>query len=227
MEDKRRAAKPKKLEEIKIMDITEKICDTKKVPGSWILKQDVVEKGSALKLEEQGEEGECGSECKTIERTCMEIMDYRDTDIAEALVDEEMTKKQLLGLICKDLSGACVGSIPPLPKDRVPGEKFEKKKPVDYAAMAREMGVKESVMHDDAAANLVSGGDPSKGNKKKGTKGKKKSNKGEKEKAKAEEDPTMRVLREANEVAKKGTKAAREWVAKVTNTPVDSGNDEL
>ncbi|KAI3775572.1 hypothetical protein L1987_50151 [Smallanthus sonchifolius] len=47
--------------------------------ADWILKVDIVEEGDRLELVEQDSEGQCGSECKTIERACQEVIGYLNT----------------------------------------------------------------------------------------------------------------------------------------------------
>jgi hypothetical protein len=53
--------------------------------GRWIAKLDLVEQGSKLMVQEMGQIGNCGSECKTVQRAAEQIMDLHDTDVAEAL----------------------------------------------------------------------------------------------------------------------------------------------
>ncbi|KAG6531115.1 hypothetical protein ZIOFF_004886 [Zingiber officinale] len=64
---------PKKVSELQIIEIAENICNLKKEESDWILQIDLVEKGDKLELIEQGVEGLCNSECKTIERACQEF----------------------------------------------------------------------------------------------------------------------------------------------------------
>ncbi|CAM6127275.1 unnamed protein product [Calypogeia fissa] len=129
---------PKKLTELEIIDLTENICNIKKEEADWLMYLDIVEDGPRLKLVEQEEEGECNSECKTIERACEEVMGDHDTDVAEFLYRGEAQRSALSKLLCKDLSKACVGKPPAVPKDRVPGEPFVPK-PSKDAEMAKIM----------------------------------------------------------------------------------------
>ncbi|XP_031479723.1 uncharacterized protein LOC116250261 [Nymphaea colorata] len=115
---------PKKISEYQIIEIAENICDLKKHGGDWMLRIDIVEKGDALELVEQESEGQCNSECKTIERACQEVMGYHDTDVAEFVFKSKPQLNQLINYICKDLSKACSSKPPPVPVDRVPGEPF-------------------------------------------------------------------------------------------------------
>ncbi|RRT61132.1 hypothetical protein B296_00023536 [Ensete ventricosum] len=115
---------PKKVSEFQIIEIAENICNLKKEEADWILQIDVVEKGDELELVEQGIEGQCNSECKTIEHACQEIMGYSDTDVAEYVFSARPSIDQLVKFLCKDLSKACSVKPPPVPTDRVPGEPF-------------------------------------------------------------------------------------------------------
>ncbi|KAJ7558139.1 hypothetical protein O6H91_04G025900 [Diphasiastrum complanatum] len=136
---KRDELHPKKLTELQIIDVAENICNLKREEGDWILRLDIVEEGDALKLAQQNEGGECRTECKTIERACKEVMGDHDTDLAEFIFKGgEGQRAALTNLLCKDLSKACVGKTPSVPKDRVAGEPFVPKSSKD-AEMERLM----------------------------------------------------------------------------------------
>ncbi|WCJ42643.1 hypothetical protein M5689_023439 [Euphorbia peplus] len=115
---------PKKISEYHIIEIAENVCNLKKQEADWIMKIDVVENGDKLELVEQDTEGQCNSECKTIERACEEVMGYADTDIAEYLFTSKPSINELVNYLCKDLSKVCVKKPPPVPKNRTPGEPF-------------------------------------------------------------------------------------------------------
>ncbi|XP_068648695.1 uncharacterized protein [Aristolochia californica] len=118
---------PKKVSEFQIIEIAENICNLKKEEGDWIFRIDIVEKGDALELVEQDAEGECNSECKTIERACQEVLGYSDTDVAEFLFKKKPQMDSLVNLLCKDVTGACSAKPLPVPKERAPGESFQPK----------------------------------------------------------------------------------------------------
>ncbi|KAL8037736.1 hypothetical protein ABFX02_11G057800 [Erythranthe guttata] len=124
VQSKRDEISPKKVSEYHIIEITENVCNLKKQEADWILKIDIVEKGDKLELVEQDSEGQCGSECKTIERACQEVLGYYDTDVAEYLYTNKPQLDSLVNFICKDLTKACSSKPPPVPKDRIPGEPF-------------------------------------------------------------------------------------------------------
>ncbi|XP_008782493.2 uncharacterized protein LOC103702007 [Phoenix dactylifera] len=115
---------PKKVSEFEIIEIAESVCNLKKQQADWILHIDIVEKGDKLELVEQGTEGQCNSECKTIERACQEVMGYADTDVAEFFFKARPSVDLLVKFLCNDISKACSVKPPPIPEDRIPGEPF-------------------------------------------------------------------------------------------------------
>ncbi|GAV68295.1 DUF3456 domain-containing protein [Cephalotus follicularis] len=115
---------PKKISEYQIIEIAENVCNLKKEEADWILRIDIVEQGDKLKLVEQDAEGQCNSECKTIERACQEVMGYSDTDIAEYIYTSKPDTYSLFNHLCKDLTTACTIKPAPVPKNRIPGEPF-------------------------------------------------------------------------------------------------------
>lgn len=122
---------PKKVSEYQIIEIAENVCNLKKEEADWILQIDIVENGDKLELVDQGTEGQCNSECKTIERACQEIMGYSDTDVAEYVYKHQPSINKLVNFLCKDLSKACSVKPPPVPKNRIPGEPFVAKSAKD------------------------------------------------------------------------------------------------
>ncbi|MCO5567259.1 hypothetical protein L7F22_020949 [Adiantum nelumboides] len=131
VDKKRNEVAPKQVSEYQIIELAENICNLKKFEGEWILYEDIVEQGDTLVLVRQEEEGECKTECKTIEKACQEVIGYHDTDIAEFIFKGAVSVDELSNFLCKDLSKACHGKIPSLPKDRVPGEVFTPKSSKD------------------------------------------------------------------------------------------------
>ncbi|OVA11776.1 Saposin B [Macleaya cordata] len=115
---------PKKVTEFQIIEIAENVCNLKKEEADWILRIDIVEKGDKLELVEHDTEGQCNSECKTIERACQEVMDFSDTDVAEYMYKSKPQIDSLVNYLCNDLTKACSVKPPLLPKDRAPGEPF-------------------------------------------------------------------------------------------------------
>lgn len=124
VQNKQAEISPKKMSEYQIIEISENVCNLKKQEADWILKIDIVEQGDRLELIEQDSEGQCNSECKTIERACQDVMDYSDTDVAEYLYKTKPDLDSLKSFLCKDLTEVCSKAPPPVPKNRVPGEPF-------------------------------------------------------------------------------------------------------
>ena len=63
----------------------ERITDPTKEQGEWIAKVDLVESGDQLQVVEQSQLGDCGVECKTVQKAAEEIVGDHDTDLAEEL----------------------------------------------------------------------------------------------------------------------------------------------
>ncbi|GMH03383.1 hypothetical protein Nepgr_005222 [Nepenthes gracilis] len=124
VQNKQAEISSKKISEYQIIEIAENVCNLKKQEADWILKIDIVEQGDKLELVDQDSEGQCNSECKTIERACQEVIGDFDTDVAEYIYKSKPQLDSLVNYLCKDLTRAC--SIPPpsVPKGRTPGEPF-------------------------------------------------------------------------------------------------------
>jgi hypothetical protein len=82
----REAAPYKKLDEIDIVELFEKICNPEIKEGLWIRKIDIVEtssgKTSYLTLTEPGGSSKCGRECRTIAKSCHDLFE-EDVDVHE------------------------------------------------------------------------------------------------------------------------------------------------
>ncbi|GMI94869.1 Sensitive to Salt1 [Hibiscus trionum] len=141
VQSKQTQISPKKISEYQIIEIAENVCNLKKEEADWILKIDIVEQGDRLELVEQDAEGICNTECKTIEKTCQEVMGYSDTDVAEYIYTSKPDIESLASYLCKDLTKACKTKPPPLPKGRTPGEPFVPKptKEAEMEKMLRSM----------------------------------------------------------------------------------------
>ena len=70
------------------MDIlarVEKLTNPIREEGEWIIHLDLVEEGDKLTIKEQDSPGKCGTECKTIQKAAVDILEDNDTDMAEIL----------------------------------------------------------------------------------------------------------------------------------------------
>ncbi|KAL8136568.1 hypothetical protein V2J09_002569 [Rumex salicifolius] len=83
---------PKKISEYQIIEMAENVCNLKKEEADWILKIDIVEQGNVLKLVDQDLEGQCNSECKTIERACQDDRTPGEPFIPKPTKEAEMEK---------------------------------------------------------------------------------------------------------------------------------------
>lgn len=123
--DLQKSLKPnKKLDEMAVIELMEHITDPTKDQGEWIAKIDLVESGGKLLVEEQDQLGDCGVECKTVQRAAEEIVGDRDTDLAEELWKLQMNRAQFTNWLCRSLTSSCKGKPPKLPADRKPGPPF-------------------------------------------------------------------------------------------------------
>ncbi|CAI5475799.1 unnamed protein product [Closterium sp. Yama58-4] len=150
--EKRQAVAPKKLSELKIIELVESACDVSKDEGDWIQWLDVQEKGDKLELKEFPYPGDCRTECKTIQKACQEVMGFSDTDVAELLFSqpsilEAEFKKQL----CHEMTPTCKKRPPPVPKGRKPGEAFRRKSSteVERERMMRDMDLKSEKYREE------------------------------------------------------------------------------
>jgi hypothetical protein len=143
-----RKQKGSKLTEADVLEKVEKVCDPAAEEGEWLVKHDLVEKGTALQMKFMGAEafGKCNSECKTMQRACEDIVSDRDTDIAEMLfTNENVSLKDFKSFLClneeEDALGCCLEKPPPLRKDRKKGPSFEAtdKKEIEMQRMMKQM----------------------------------------------------------------------------------------
>lgn len=103
-----------------VIELMEHITDPSKDQGEWIAKIDLVESGDKLLLEEQAELGDCGVECKTIQRAAEEIIGDNDTDLAEELWKVLLTLEESLSSHLTPLSPPPPPLPPPSPLTQTP-----------------------------------------------------------------------------------------------------------
>lgn len=113
-------------------------CNPDVPAGAWITHIDIVEHraSKSLRLVSHDVPGKCGTECRTIARSCELLLGDSDTELAEALYrlvnKEEATVQKSLrswaeGYLCRALTTACTAPPPPVPGDRPNGPPFEPK----------------------------------------------------------------------------------------------------
>ena len=144
-----RDEKGDKLKESDVLEKVEKVCDPSAEEGEWLVKHDLVEKGSSLTMKFMGEDvfGKCAVECKTMQKACEDIVSDRDTDIAEVLFTggEDIKRAAFGQFLChnddESALNACSKKPPPLKKDRPKGPSFEAvdKKEIDMQRMMKQM----------------------------------------------------------------------------------------
>ncbi|KAF8062668.1 hypothetical protein HT031_003997 [Scenedesmus sp. PABB004] len=106
------------LDEERIIDGLETMCDPGKPAGQWITHYDIVEAGDALRLVDKGLPSVCNSECATLARACAGVAEALDLiDLSEALY-AGASRAALTQLACYDASAACRTKPPPVPKVR-------------------------------------------------------------------------------------------------------------
>lgn len=126
VKDLQKMLKPsQKLDELAVIEIMERITDPTKEQGEWIAKIDLVESGDQLLAVEQSQLGDCGVECKTVQRAAAEVVGDHDTDLAEELWKLKMGRAQFTNWLCHQLTKSCRGKPPKLPADRKPGPAFQ------------------------------------------------------------------------------------------------------
>ncbi|PSC76262.1 DUF3456 domain [Micractinium conductrix] len=140
VKDMTKAASPtNKVDEMRIIELMEKITTAWRPEGEWMARLDLVEEGDRLAVAEMEAVGNCGVECKTVERAAELIMGEHDTDAAEVLFTGKKNRAQFNNWLCYELTGVCKSKPPPLPKGRTPGPAFQPKGEGD-ADLDRVMG---------------------------------------------------------------------------------------
>lgn len=112
--------KKMKLDEEKISDILDNVCQGSKAEGEWLRKYDIVEKRAdkegkktSLLLTEQETPGKCGAECSTISKSCSDLLeeDIEDRDeLQSMLYANKVSKTKLVDKVCKSMTSRCAKS---------------------------------------------------------------------------------------------------------------------
>ncbi|BDA49948.1 hypothetical protein COCOBI_15-0760 [Coccomyxa sp. Obi] len=155
----------KKLEELVILELVERMGNPAKDEGNWIATIDLVEDGKKLKLVEHEQMGKCTEACKTIQRAVEEILSDHDTDMAEKLWQDKMSRAQFSNWLCYELTKACASKPPPLPKDRKPVPAFQVIDPQEaqmqkMMASMKEMGMGGQMYDRASVEKMVGEGGP-------------------------------------------------------------------
>ncbi|CAD7705086.1 unnamed protein product [Ostreobium quekettii] len=133
----------KKVEESEIMDMLDNLCDPDAAgaEGEWIARTDLVEDNERLLLVDMPQVGECGTECRTVARACVDMLDDFDVDLAEALFKGEKKRAALTDEFCRQSGRPCSKKPPPLPQTRPrgPGFKALTEEEIRMKKMMREM----------------------------------------------------------------------------------------
>ncbi|MEW5302190.1 MAG: hypothetical protein WDW36_004995 [Sanguina aurantia] len=115
----------KKLQEGDVLTTLETMCDPDTDAGDWITRYDIVEdrQNEALRLRDTGRMGKCGSECRTIAKSCEAVTDAMDlTDLSAFLVVGKRQRTAINQWACYESSQACSKKPSPVPQKRKAGE---------------------------------------------------------------------------------------------------------
>lgn len=94
------------------MTIVEGTCDPGTKYGDWIRHLDIIESKDTLKLQEHTVQGKCREECKTIEKSCAQVIGDIDTDVSEILWHNKLKLSKFINKVCHELSSVCTKKKP-------------------------------------------------------------------------------------------------------------------
>ena len=130
-----REEKKNKLLEVDVIEEMESMCAENDDKTLWAVQNDlVVNFRNKLTLKHMGKDvySTCEQTCKTLLKACEEIMEGKDTDLAEVLFkDRVKAEKQLENWFCKEETEVCVGKPKSVLKNRKPTPEFKKKEKKD------------------------------------------------------------------------------------------------
>ena len=98
-----------KLEEIKISDAMDNVCDEANDAGSWIRHMDITKSGSNVIMKGMDGVSKCEQECMTIKRSCTDLLD-EDVDrdeVSAFLYKGKMSGENFVKRACQDMSSRC------------------------------------------------------------------------------------------------------------------------
>ena len=98
-----------KLEEIKISDAMDNVCEEAEDAGAWIRHMDITKSGSAVVMKGMDGVSKCEEECLTIKRSCNDLLeeDIDRDEVSALLYKGKMKDEDFVKRVCQDMSERC------------------------------------------------------------------------------------------------------------------------
>ena len=126
-----REEKGEKLTEVDVIEEMESMCDESDDKTMWAVQNDLkVNFRNKLVLKFMGEDAysSCETTCKTMLKACEDVMEGRDTDLAEILFKNRIkTAKGIEEWLCTEETESCSKKAKSVSKTRKPLPEFKKK----------------------------------------------------------------------------------------------------
>ena len=130
-----REEKGEKLAEVDVIEEMESMCDESDDKTMWAVQNDLkVNFRNKLVLKFMGEDAysSCETTCKTMLKACEDVMEGRDTDLAEILFKNRIkTAKGIEEWLCTEETESCSKKAKSVSKTRKPLPEFKKKEKKD------------------------------------------------------------------------------------------------
>jgi len=130
-----REEKGEKLTEVDVIEEMESMCDESDDKTMWAVQNDLkVNFRNKLVLKFMGEDAysSCETTCKTMLKACEDVMEGRDTDLAEILFKNRIkTAKGIEEWLCTEETESCSKKAKSVSKTRKPLPEFKKKEKKD------------------------------------------------------------------------------------------------
>ena len=130
-----REEKGEKLTEVDVIEEMESMCDESDDKTMWAVQNDLkVNFRNKLVLKYMGEDAysSCETTCKTMLKACEDVMEGRDTDLAEILFKNRIkTAKGIEEWLCTEETESCSKKAKSVSKTRKPLPEFKKKEKKD------------------------------------------------------------------------------------------------
>ena len=130
-----REEKGDKLTEVDVIEEMESMCDESDDKTMWAVQNDLkVNFRNKLVLKFMGDDvySSCETTCKTMLKACEDVMEGRDTDLAEILFKNRIkTAKGIEEWLCKEETESCSKKAKSVSKTRKPLPEFKKKEKKD------------------------------------------------------------------------------------------------